>query len=198
MSNKPHVITLACHPLTPSVAVRAIQARVRRMPDGLLDVSYVLEGDLHRLRIPAPTRPRVSDRLWQHTCCEIFIARRGLPAYHEFNFSPSGEWAVYSFERYREDAPRVANLALDPRIAVRGSAGKLELDASIRLDRLSPIHRSTDLALALSAVVEDTQGALSYWALDHPPGKPDFHHSAGFTLMLAENRDDHSDTENNQ
>jgi hypothetical protein len=27
-------------------------------------------------------------------------------------------------------------------------------------------------------------GALSYWALRHPPGKPDFHHPAGFALEL--------------
>ena len=32
--------------------------------------------------------------------------------------------------------------------------------------------------------IEDEAGALSYWALRHPPGKPDFHHPAGFALEL--------------
>jgi hypothetical protein len=38
--------------------------------------------------------------------------------------------------------------------------------------------------LGLSAVIEDTRGSLSYWALAHPPGKPDFHHADGFALEL--------------
>ena len=38
--------------------------------------------------------------------------------------------------------------------------------------------------LALAAVVEETSGALSYWALRHPPGAPDFHHADGFVLAL--------------
>ena len=40
------------------------------------------------------------------------------------------------------------------------------------------------LQLALSAVIEDKQGVLSYWALTHPPGRPDFHHPDAFVLEL--------------
>ena len=40
------------------------------------------------------------------------------------------------------------------------------------------------LRLALSAVVEADDGTLSYWALRHPPGRPDFHHADGFVLRL--------------
>jgi hypothetical protein len=36
----------------------------------------------------------------------------------------------------------------------------------------------------VSAVVETLDGALSYWALRHPPGKPDFHHADSFALEL--------------
>jgi len=45
---------------------------------------------------------------------------------------------------------------------VRRSAEQLELDAFIRVDQAA-------LSLALSAVVEDEDGALSYWALKHRP-----------------------------
>jgi hypothetical protein len=34
--------------------------------------------------------------------------------------------------------------------------------------------------LGLSALIEDTGGHKSYWALAHPPGKPDFHHADSF------------------
>ena len=39
-------------------------------------------------------------------------------------------------------------------------------------------------AVALSAVIEETDGAKSYWALAHPPGPPDFHHPDCFALTL--------------
>jgi hypothetical protein len=33
-------------------------------------------------------------------------------------------------------------------------------------------------------VIEAADGSLSYWALRHPPGKPDFHHRDAFALEL--------------
>jgi hypothetical protein len=177
-----HAVTLACHPDTPTDAVRAMRASVRANPPAGIAVSYVLEGDLGRLRVPAPRPPRAADRLWQHTCCEIFIARQGDAAYREYNFSPSGEWAAYAFERYR--ARRNSGTLPPPLISVRSLGGALELDAAIELDALAPAH-GAPLALALAAVIEDKEGKLSYWALRHPPGKPDFHHPDSFALELA-------------
>ena len=43
---------------------------------------------------------------------------------------------------------------------------------------------AADLNLAFSAVIEETGGTKSYWALTHPPGKPDFHHPTCFTATL--------------
>src|SRR5262245_12405323 len=78
----PSAATLACHPGTPSAAVRGIAVSLCRAPRNTLAITYVLEGDLARVRVPAPRAPRAADRLWQHTCCEIFVARRAEPAYH--------------------------------------------------------------------------------------------------------------------
>ena len=52
------------------------------------------------------------------------------------------------------------------------------------IDRLSGMHPRVALTLALSVVVEDEQGMLSYWALKHPAGKADFHHPDSFALEL--------------
>jgi hypothetical protein len=101
------------------------------------------------------------------------------PGYREFNLSPSGQWAVYGFRGYRDGGQRDGGVA--PRIVVRRSPHRLELEAQIDRDVLTQ-HRS--LRLGLSAVVEDAGGALSYWALQHPPGKPDFHHVDSFALQL--------------
>lgn len=178
-------VTLASHPDTRSAAVRSVAARVRRTPDAGLTVTYVLEAMLERLRIPPPRPPRIGERLWQHSCCELFIARKGQPAYHEFNFSPSGEWAVYAFRRYRDAAP-LEDRTPQPQIALRRAADRLELEATIRL--LAP-YRDQKLSLGLAVVAEEENGALSYWAIRHAPGKPDFHHPDAFALELDEVRD---------
>ncbi len=178
-----HSVTLMRHPDSRSEVVRNVAARVSRKPRGTLAITYSIESDLLRLRVPPPRPPRIAHGLWQHTCCECFIAVKGEPGYHEFNFAPSGEWCAYAFAKYREGAP-LADEALQPNIAVRSLAGKIELDASIPLDRLSAMHPHASLALALSAVVEDEHGVISYWALKHPAGKPDFHHPDSFVLEL--------------
>ncbi len=47
-----------------------------------------------------------------------------------------------------------------------------------------PSEPRVALALGLSVVIEEESGALSYWALRHAPGKPDFHHASAFALEL--------------
>jgi len=178
-----HSVTLMRHPESRSAAVRNISARVCSESGGTLAITYSIEGDPARLRVPPPRPPRIAHGLWQHTCCECFIAVKGKPGYHEFNYAPSGEWCAYAFAKYREGGA-LADEALQPNIAVRSHAGRLELDASIPLERLSALHPHASLALALSAVVEDEHGALSWWALRHAPGKPDFHHPDSFALEL--------------
>jgi hypothetical protein len=170
------------HPATRAQLVRGVEAQVGWGNGGALALSFALEGDLTRLRIPAPQPPRRADGLWQHTCFEAFLRHKGEPAYCEFNFAPSSEWAAYAFRRYRDGMPLVQDL--DPRITVRRIGDRLELDAFMRLDCLLPVQPRTRVQLALSAVVEDEQGVLSYWALTHPPGRPDFHHPEAFTLEL--------------
>lgn len=177
------MIELACHPLTPTEAVRRIAVRVRRTPDGLLALTFSLDGDLARLRLPEGGGQRIAHDLWRHTCFEAFAAVDGEAAYHELNFAPSGAWGAFAFRAYRDGAP-VADEALAPRVAVRTRGDRLELDASVALGRLSPAHPRAPLRLALAAVLEERSGALSYWALHHPPGAPDFHHADAFRLRL--------------
>ncbi len=60
----------------------------------------------------------------------------------------------------------------------------MELSAEIQLDRLPGLQLDVGLVVGLSAVIEDDAGRLSYWALKHPPGKPDFHHGDSFALEI--------------
>jgi hypothetical protein len=162
------------HPATPSAILRSVTVRIERTEEAWRAL-YVLEGEIGKLRIPERRAPRAAERLWQHTCCELFIARPGESGYREFNFSPSTQWAAYAFERYRA---RAATLEVSPRIELRQTAQRLELEASL------PWKESGKRIVGLSAVIEEQGGALSYWALKHAPGKPDFHHRDAFALEL--------------
>lgn len=61
----------------------------------------------------------------------------------------------------------------------------LELTASLDLSEISALSPNEMWRVGLSAVIEETDGTKSYWALRHPPGKPDFHHPDCFALELA-------------
>ena len=155
--------------------MRGVRAGVERASPTLLSVRYRIAGTLEQLRIPLPRTPAPGERLWEHTCCEIFVAPSGGAAYREFNFSPSAQWAAYAFAAYRDGAPLAVP---DPKIAVRRFADALELQATIAAEPVA-------LRVGLCVVIEHRDGALSYWALRHPPGKPDFHHRDAFALELA-------------
>jgi hypothetical protein len=172
-------LTLSCHSQTPSRTIQSIDAVVRTAPGDILTLSFALQGDLSRLRIPETRPPRRAGNLWAHTCLEVFAMAGSGPGYREFNFSPSGEWAVYDFRAYRDGGELDTDLA--PAILARRCGDRLEVDVKICHDFLP---QGRPLRLGLSAVVEDTAGGLSYWALRHPPGKPDFHHADAFALQL--------------
>jgi len=177
-----YTVELQCHPTSRAQSARGIQAQVGWGQGGALALTFSLTGDVVRFRIPTPQPSRRADGLWQHTCFEVFIRHEGEPGYYEFNFAPSGAWAAYAFSRYRDGAPLAQ--AVDPRIAVRRAEQQLELDALIRLECLPLAPLCARLQLALSTVIEDKQGVLSYWALTHPPSRPDFHHPDAFVLEL--------------
>jgi hypothetical protein len=179
MMSNPVSRNLVCHPLTSYRSIDAIDVRVERATNGILALTFVLQGDLSTMHIPAERPRRRVDELWSHTCFEAFLMAGNGPDYREYNFSPSGEWAAYAFRDYRQAGVAADEFA--PVIRVHRSAQRLVLEAEVPLE--SPaLYRS--IRLGLSAVVEAADGGLSYWALRHPPGKPDFHHVDAFALQL--------------
>jgi len=72
-----------------------------------------------------------------------------------------------------------------PAIDIQSNPRSFSLQAALALDRLSALPRDASWRLALSAVIEETNGNKSYWALAHPSGKPDFHHKDGFAYELT-------------
>lgn len=163
---------LVPHPVTPCPAVRELTVAVEAARDSVR-LTYTLRGDCAALAIPAPTTPRPADELWRHTCFEAFAAPGEGAAYYEFNFAPSGQWAVYGFATYRQ---RRAGATLAPTAAWERREDRLILSAAL------PV--APPLRLGLSAVIETRAGAHSYWALRHPGARPDFHDAGSFALRL--------------
>lgn len=162
------------HPDTPCAAVSALRCEALRA-GALLQLRFELYGALDEIRIPPPAAPARQDCLWRHTCFEAFVRGAG-ESYAELNFSPSSAWAAYAFSAYRTD---MASLGIaPPRIATERTQDRLLLEA----EALLPAEGVWDVALC--AVIESMDGPLSYWALRHAPGKPDFHHADGFALRL--------------
>jgi hypothetical protein len=173
---------LQCHPDTLCKIVRSIQTTVSVASHDVVTVSYTLDGSLEQVRIPDQMAAAVPE-LWQHTCFELFVGATNDAEYYEFNFSPGGGWALYTFRSYRDGGP-IQLEGLDPKIVVQRSTESLQLSAAVSLGALPGVPRGVSLSLGLSAVIEDRTGTLSYWALKHPPGKPDFHHPDNFAVEI--------------
>lgn len=175
-------LELTCHPTTPPAVPVALKVGLQRSGQ-VLTLVWRLTADPARIAWPAPQPPGAADGLWQHTCFEAFLRRDdGSPAYTEFNFSPSGQWACYHFraERERElDAPAV----VPPVLQVQRLIDGVQLTARIELPQAADADEDgIGWRIGLSAVIETTDGHLSYWALHHPADRPDFHHPAGHVL----------------
>lgn len=175
---------LKLHPDSLCLAATHIEVDVALPRAGSLVLCYFVTGDISDLRIPSVTAVARTDELWQHTCFEAFVRASPDAGYYEFNFAPSAQWAAYRFDGYRSGM-RVATGISAPRIEVQSSQECYMLRASLELGRLSSLPHTAAWRLGLSAVIEETNGRKSYWALAHPPGKPDFHHSDCFVLELS-------------
>lgn len=166
---------LVRHPASPAGPVDRIAVTIERRGTDAV-IAYALTGEIDEIVFPdlAPSERR--DGLWTATCFELFVRSPDEDGYQEWNFSPSTAWAAYQFDEYR--------------------TGMRHADVSapvITRSRRDDQHRMTvELAAdtvawkaGVSAVIRHADGGTSYWALAHPPGKPDFHHADCFAAELA-------------
>src|SRR5487761_2670069 len=135
-SDSPY-LSLLPHPDTPGTAVRRLAARAELTPPQSLRLAYLLEADPEQIRIPPPVMEAGrADNLWVHTCFEAFVGLNESPHYLELNFSPSGQWAAYQFESYRQGMAPAA-LEEAPRVALRRGERRLELEVEVSLSGVS-------------------------------------------------------------
>jgi len=182
---EPPWTALVAHGATQGDATYGVAAQAEFTASATVVFRYVLRAEIYRVRIPPVQSAARAGGLWSHTCFEAFIMAPGTAGYYEFNFAPSRQWALYHFDAYREGMSP-AELEPPPELCVRRFEDRLELDAAVHLNDLIGLRGEPRLLLGLTAVVEEENGRLSYWALKHPPGKPDFHSPDGFVLELGD------------
>jgi len=157
-----------------------IRGAIERTPQ-TLTLSFLLQGDLGDLLLPAATERTRSDDLWQSTCFEMFWAEEGKENYWELNLAPNGAWNVYAFAGYRRGMRREDRI-LEPLIETGRTPESFLLTACLGIGNFQAGH--APLRVGVSAVLKHQDLRLSYWALAHPEDKPDFHAPQGFILCL--------------
>ena len=181
-----HDLPLQLHPSNAQSPLRALSVSGALQANGRITLDYLLHGDLLRLRLAPPaSHPQRRDELWRHTCLELFAQRDGTDDYLEFNFSPSGDWAAYRFDGYRDGQShgeqRSVGITLHPL-----GPGQLRIQACAQLPGSAlQAADASGWRLGLAAVIEADDGALSYWALRHGGAKPDFHAANSFAVVLT-------------
>jgi hypothetical protein len=171
-------LPLQPHPAHRPEAVSAVRARILGTDDSWLRLRWRVDG-AQRLVVPAFAGKGRANGLWRTTCFELFLMPEGGPAYCEFNLSPSERWAAYDFPRYREEMSE-RPLEREPQWTMRLGSSFTIFDAAIPRSALP----EGECRVNVAAVIEEQGGAKSYWALAHPPGKPDFHDPACFVATL--------------
>jgi hypothetical protein len=174
---------LLAHPGAAGEAVWSVGVEVELTAGSSLALRYSVHGDMARVRVPGARAGLRADGLWKHTCCEAFITAAEDAGYYEFNFSPALDWAAYHFEDYRAGMT-AATLSRAPELHVRRTPRELELSVTVHLAGLAQLRGAQALRAALAVVIEENDGRHSYWALQHAPGNPDFHHPDSFALEL--------------
>jgi hypothetical protein len=174
---------LKLHPDARCSAVARIEVEIVCPQPNILTLSYFVKGKMSEIHFPPAMESARCDELWRHTCFEAFVGSSLSDEYYEFNFAPSTQWAAYRFSSYRSGM-KVADEINAPRIDVQLEQGSYVLQASLALKRGSSLPPNAAWRIGLSAVIEETNGLKSYWALAHPQGKPDFHHKDCFAHTL--------------
>ncbi len=175
--------SLKLHPSSHCDAVTGIEVDLARAKGGRLRLLYSVSGKIADLHLPDPGPTERADGLWQHTCFEAFLKPEPGAAYLELNFAPSLNWAAYRFDGYREGMAPLEPVDAPLMKAVSNGQTHYAFDVMLALDALKR-HDDGIWRLGLTAVIEEKNGNISWWALTHPEGRPDFHSETCFALEL--------------
>lgn len=145
-------------------------------------LDFHLLGDLDEVKFPdmkAPTERM--NNLWEHTCLEAFFAWDRHPYYWELNLSPSGDWNLYSFRKYRIGQKLERKVDSIVYQVSKWDSRQYRAAVTLDLEKILPSH-PVQLEFSLTSVIETQVGSKSYWAFSHCGSQPDFHLRDSFVI----------------
>ena len=156
----------------------SIDAKLEAQSQGFLLTFEIKGSGTEFISIPgAATLPICKNELWKETCFECFFGVANSKKYFEFNGSPSGNWALYSFEDYRQGM-KDGVLTSPPELKkFEKSSGMISCVWQIPYFSEELIQNAS-----ITAVIKSTQSSdiPEYWALKHSGDQPDFHLRSSF------------------
>ena len=160
-----------------------LEAQIAVQSKGFL-LTFVLAGtEPESISIPInTTKPSRKHELWKDTCFECFFGVVGSTQYFEFNGSPSGDWALYSFDEYRTGMKDVK--MTEPPVLEKFEKTATGIRVEWRIPYFTP---AILMSASLAAILKFSAPAsgFSYWALKHAGEKPDFHLRDSFIHRLV-------------
>lgn len=158
-----------------------IQCRIERSGSAL-SLAYFLWGE-SLPAIPSPLKnPQFTDELWKDTCFEAFLQIPKERSYLEMNFAPSGHYAFYVFEKYRQGMRSERSLP-KPEIQITWKSPEW-MTIEVKTEIPEPWASAPMLKIAVTAVLNHPSSGISHWSVKHRIDKPDFHDPVGFVLSL--------------
>jgi len=145
-------------------------------------LQFMITGHVDLIRIPPPSKsPSKIEGLYNTTCFEVF-AMSPTGQYIEWNFSPSLDWCVFSFEKYRKKTTDLAGIETFSKLRFSKSSEEIVLSVELEIDLVKRLLNTDKLKVSCTAVIEFTTGKIEYYAFSHPSDKPDFHDPKGFLI----------------
>ena len=180
MKNQNHVYSLIPFHAGPNTNLFSVTAELFQESNSKLILDFEISGDLELITWPNLQKgsPRL-ENLWQHTCLETFFTTSELEngPYVEINCAPSGAWNAYDFSSYRQGMQNSPNItARLEKYAMDATTARFQIEIESKVS--IPLF-----AFNLSAVIEFSDGSISYWAIRHPSEKPDFHRRSEWTQV---------------
>ncbi|MCP6760456.1 MAG: DOMON-like domain-containing protein [Fischerella sp. CENA71] len=147
-----------------------------------LNLCYMLSGDLEKVAIAPPSNtPQRKHELWKNTCFEFFLGVKDSDKYWEFNLSPTGNWNIYRFDRYRQGMQEEIAFSVLPFNVQHQPNG---LVVVLEMDLNSIVLAEEILQIAITTVIKCKDGEVTYWALTHQGKEADFHLRDSFIIDL--------------
>jgi hypothetical protein len=146
-----------------------------------LELKFELQDPLNHIKTnphffqSVPTEAQRRDGLWKSTCFELFLKVPNKSTYYEFNFSPEGFWNLYHFSDYRKPHP--------PHRSEDFSITEWSWRSQVFKVALSNKTSVRDWSASITAVLQNLNHEVQYWALKHTDEKPNFHHFDSFVEL---------------